>query len=177
MLFNELEALKRVNHTYVINLHLAFTDNFACYMVLDLKLGGDLRHFLKHNVCFEEYDVAFIIACLASALSHIHSKGIIHRDIKPENILLDQDGYPYLVDFGVSYVHSECYTSTRAGAGSNCSSEDSCCKACLRGPIICHLGSGTKQFLAPEVFTTSHAHGYDNFEAHHNSMTFYNLSI
>lgn len=140
MLTNELKALKRLEHPFIIPLHLAFQDRIACYMVFDLKLGGDLRYFLRHNVCFEERDVAFIVACISSALKHVHAKGVIHRDIKPENIIVDQMGFPYLADFGVAYVHP---TSRR----------DAPCG------LVSQLASGTKQYLAPEVITRSHVHG------------------
>jgi serine/threonine protein kinase len=56
---------------------------FSVYFVMDMRTGGDLRYYLKKKHIFEEKDVAFYVACLSSALMHIHSKNIIHRDIKP----------------------------------------------------------------------------------------------
>lgn len=42
---------------------------------------------------------------LFSALSHLHSLGIIHRDIKPANILLATPAGPaYLADFGIAWM-------------------------------------------------------------------------
>jgi serine/threonine protein kinase len=93
---------------------------------------------LRKRCVFEEYDVAFYIAAISSALDHIHSKNIIHRDIKPENIILDERGYPYLTDFGVSHVQEQSTVQTT---------------------LTCTLASGTKQYLAPEVFTKTHIHG------------------
>lgn len=43
-----------------------------------------------------------LIAALADAIQHSHSFGIIHRDIKPSNILIDREGRPFLVDFGIA---------------------------------------------------------------------------
>jgi serine/threonine kinase 32 len=146
MLMNELEALKRLEsqHPFIIPLYVAFQDRTACYMVFDLKLGGDLRYFLRHYVFFEERDVAFMVACMSSALKHIHAKGIIHRDIKPENIIVDQLGFPYLADFGIAYVHPQ--TTSRRDSNTPCG-------------LVSQLASGTKQYLAPEVFTRYHVHG------------------
>lgn len=39
-------------------------------------------------------------SCLVIALHDIHHNGIILNDLKPDNIVLDEFGYPYLIDFG-----------------------------------------------------------------------------
>jgi serine/threonine protein kinase len=36
------------------------------------------------------------------AIEHLHQFGIVYRDIKPENILMDEEGYLKLTDFGMS---------------------------------------------------------------------------
>ena len=80
--------MQRIEHSFVIRLHFAFQDRGSCYLVLDLKTGGDLRHYLKKRTLFEERDVAFYIACISSALNFIHSKNVIHRDVKPGELCL-----------------------------------------------------------------------------------------
>lgn len=45
---------------------------------------------------------AAMIASVAEALQHAHSQEVIHRDIKPSNIMIDEDGQPHVLDFGLA---------------------------------------------------------------------------
>ena len=40
-------------------------------------------------------------------LEYIHSKSVIHRDIKPENLVLDENGYVRITDFGIAKIFSK----------------------------------------------------------------------
>ena len=42
------------------------------------------------------------MATVAEALHYAHKRGLVHRDVKPGNILIDNDGKPHVVDFGLA---------------------------------------------------------------------------
>ncbi len=58
-----------------------------------------------------------LFARICDAVHHGHQKGVLHRDLKPSNILIDREGCPQIVDFGVSRLLDTGGTtqSTRAG--------------------------------------------------------------
>ena len=41
------------------------------------------------------------------AIGYLHMKGIAHRDLKLENILVDEDGYIKIIDYGLAKMLSE----------------------------------------------------------------------
>jgi len=49
-----------------------------------------------------EVPIRFILACVILGLEALHQKNICYNDLKPENLLVFQDGYVRLSDFGLS---------------------------------------------------------------------------
>jgi len=71
---------------------------------MDFLSGGDLRFHLCRCRKFTEETTKFFVACLVSALEYVHENKIIHRDIKPENLVVGNDGYLRITDFGIARV-------------------------------------------------------------------------
>ena len=64
--------------------------------------GGDLFSYMINEGAFSEERVRFYVVQIAMALGYLHERNIMHRDLKAENIMVDEDGYLCLIDFGTS---------------------------------------------------------------------------
>ena len=98
----EKMILSHVNHPFLVSLQYAFQTNEKIYFVMEFMKGGELFQHLRRVRQFSEEQAKHITACLVLALGHLHNKDYIYRDLKPENVLLDQQGYCKLTDFGLA---------------------------------------------------------------------------
>ena len=99
---SELDLLSNMESPYIVNMHFAFQDRDNLYLIMDYLSGGDLRFHLSRHKKFSEEQTRFFICGLILSLEYIHSKNVIHRDIKPENLVLEENGYLRLTDFGIA---------------------------------------------------------------------------
>ena len=99
---SEREFLSKLHHPFIVNMHYAFQDKENLYLVMDMLSGGDLRYHISRYRKFSEEQTRFFISNMIYALKYIHDNNVIHRDIKPENLVLDENGYVRITDFGIA---------------------------------------------------------------------------
>jgi WD40 repeat protein/predicted Ser/Thr protein kinase len=103
----EAEALGRLQHANIAQIFEAGAANVAdarvAFIAMERVDGLALTHHARKNG-LSTNDRLALVARVADACHHAHQRGIIHRDLKPANILVDQDGQPKVLDFGVARI-------------------------------------------------------------------------
>lgn len=124
----ESRLAARLQEPHVIPVHDFGEIDGVLFIDMRLVDGRSLKDLLRERGALEPAQAASITAQVASALDAAHADGLVHRDVKPENVLLTDDGFAYLVDFGIAYAGGD--PSLTAG-----------------GPLI-----GSCAYMAPERF-------------------------
>eukprot|EP00927_Polykrikos_kofoidii_P063301 TRINITY_DN5810_c0_g2_i1.p1 TRINITY_DN5810_c0_g2~~TRINITY_DN5810_c0_g2_i1.p1 ORF type:complete len:674 (-),score=96.25 TRINITY_DN5810_c0_g2_i1:149-2170(-) len=140
---HEIRNLKACDHPHIIRLFEYYEDYENIYLIMERAAGGELQQVLqqerKAGRHLSERWVASVIRQCLSAISYVHSMGIIHKDLKCENILLlhevdvsDTSSQPHavLIDLGIAELFS-----ARLGRRARCT-----------------VVAGTPTHMAPEVW-------------------------
>lgn len=72
------------------------------YIAMEFVEGETLDSLAQRSARFAESELIEFGRKIALALDHAHRCGIVHRDVKPANIIIDRDGEPQLLDFGIA---------------------------------------------------------------------------
>ena len=112
--FREARAVAQLKHPNIVSVHEVGRDGDSIYIVSDFVRGVTLGDWLTGQQLTSR-EAAELCAKIADALHHAHEHGIVHRDLKPANIMIDYDGQPHLMDFGLARRESGEITVTVDG--------------------------------------------------------------
>lgn len=111
----EIETLTALKHDHILPAIDFGEQGPWHYLVMPYLEQGNLRERLKTRGPLTQEEAGIILEQVASALQCAHDHGILHRDIKSSNILLRDDHYVYLADFGLAKTMGERSDITRTG--------------------------------------------------------------
>jgi eukaryotic-like serine/threonine-protein kinase len=111
----EARSAAQLKHPGIVTIHeTGQAEDGTFFLVEEFVQGTTLSVRLSTGpVPFRQ--TAEMIAAVCDALDCAHGHGVIHRDIKPANILLDAEGQPHLMDFGLAKREAEETVMTQDG--------------------------------------------------------------
>ena len=98
----ERQVLAELGHPSIVRL----VDGGACddgrpWFAMELVSGARIDHYVEHRrLALRDRLVLFEGVC--ESIAYVHARGLVHRDIKPGNLLVDENGRPRLLDFGIA---------------------------------------------------------------------------
>jgi eukaryotic-like serine/threonine-protein kinase len=102
---HESQALARLQHPGIAQIYEASTADTGFgpqpYFAMELVRGLPLAEYAKEKNLNVRQRLALMVK-VCEAVNHAHQRGLIHRDLKPDNILVDENGQPKVLDFGVA---------------------------------------------------------------------------
>ena len=101
MFLREARAAAQLRHPNIVSVHEVGREGETLYIVSDFVRGVSLSDWLTAQRLTPR-EAAELCKTICEALDHAHGAGVIHRDLKPSNVMLDADGKPHLMDFGLA---------------------------------------------------------------------------
>jgi eukaryotic-like serine/threonine-protein kinase len=99
--FREARAAARLDHPNIVAVYDAGHDAGKCWIAYQYIKGRTLLR-QRDQQPFDLTTSVRIILDLADALDYAHRHGVFHRDLKPTNVIIDEQGRPWLIDFGLA---------------------------------------------------------------------------
>ena len=98
----EIELVANLKHPNIVTVFdSGLTPDGRQYCVMDYVRGLRLDEYVRERKP-PLPSLLRLFETVCHAVNHAHQKGIIHRDLKPSNILVEADGTPRILDFGLA---------------------------------------------------------------------------
>lgn len=100
----EAQTLARLRHPAIASIYEAGrTEDGQEFFAMELVRGVPLNTYVKENNLARRKRLE-LFRKICDAINYAHQRGVIHRDLKPSNILVDSEGQPKILDFGLARI-------------------------------------------------------------------------
>lgn len=114
----EARTAAHLSHPNIIPVFAVREGEGLLFFVMKLVEGTPLDAIMKEVGKLPLPMIEAILAQVGGAFGYAHRHGIVHRDIKPSNILIDDEGWAVVTDFGIAKVQeSEALTQSGVAVG------------------------------------------------------------
>jgi serine/threonine protein kinase len=101
----EARSMSKIQHPNIVSIYEAGRHQGVPFLVFEYVQGRLVSAFRNGS----EPDVPAVLEVfqgMLEGMDRAHRQGIVHRDLKPSNIIIDQDGVPKIMDFGIARILS-----------------------------------------------------------------------
>lgn len=104
-LLSEARTISQIQHPNIVSIFDVGKERARPFLVFEFVEGELLSDRLRGET-LSLHEALEIITGILSGIDQVHRKGIVHRDLKPANIILNGDGTPKVMDFGIARLLS-----------------------------------------------------------------------
>jgi serine/threonine protein kinase len=99
---HEAKVSAAMDHPNIVKIYEFEQERGSFWYSMQFIDGPSLAQIMLARKDLDEVAMARLAIPLLDALHYSHNHGVVHRDIKPGNILVNEQGRPFLTDFGIA---------------------------------------------------------------------------
>jgi serine/threonine protein kinase len=131
----EARTAAGLNHPHIIPIYSVRESQQLIFFVMKYVSGRPLDAILRDVGALPFPMVRSILADVGSALDFAHRQGVVHRDVKPGNIMIDEEGFAVITDFGIARaIEGESLTRSGTTVGTPSYLSPEACSGEIVGP-------------------------------------------
>ncbi len=98
----EARIAASLDHPHIVPIHQIGSRSTFLWFTMKFVKGQSLVELLADRGPLELEACLALVGQVASALHYAHDRGVVHRDVKPANVMIDENGWALVCDFGVA---------------------------------------------------------------------------